>query len=1065
MTANPDGSFTSTEWATPHYVHEADGAWHTIDMTLHANSDGSISPVASSNVVVLSGGGAGFLAKQVSNGKELVWSWPAGNLPKPKLSGSTATYPDVLSGVDLVVRVDESGFSEVLVVKNAAAATNPALTQIGFPLSGSALTGAGVAGTASSADAAVDPAFNIGPAYMWDSTLPAKPMPADAPAAAVQDATVSDTGGPGFGAQQSAVPTRMVGNSLVLVPDAAMLASPKTTFPVFIDPKSSAPLRSYWTMIDSGHPSQSYWAYDRANHAKVGNAGDGTNMYRSLFQFSTSTWKGKHVTGVEFHDGLEYSWACTNTSTEIHVSASATIGSGTTWSSNNSTWGSSLDTASNQNCHEASGVDTEWASSALTSAVAGKASAATIVIGLRASDEVNADNGWKKFDETADAYGAKLSVTYNTAPAPSNLLLDGTACKTSSTSPAVLSTLGLPAHNPVPKVTVKDAEGDKSTVTFTYPKAGGGITTTAVPNVTSGATVQLTGGIPAANIPSGSTVYYWRVTVSDGTDSSTTANCYFKIDNTIPAPPTVVNKDGVYPDDGAAHGGVGKSGTFTITGAAGIVKYVWGPTPADPSNTVTTTNGAPVDVSFTPADEGDNSIQVIAYNAVGTPSAVGSVAFLVDNADLATGHWALNGDTTDITAAGNTLTPASLTWTADGRTIGSSVAHFNGTSSVITGPSGLVATDTSFAVSAWVRPNASCAASHTAVSEDGAHTSGFYLGCFNNKFQFNVIGQDSTTVSATRVYSIAAAPLNLWSNLVGVYDMSAGKVSLYVNGVLQGSVPLNGTVAGKLWSATGAFTIGREKFSDVSTGYWSGDIADVQIWDRVAYQRDIDALSPATWADQWLLNDTAGMDSKGTHPLTWYGSPQPAFDDMNVSGTPALTLSSATPDYALSSGPSVRTDGSFTVSAWINPAAATNVYRNAVSQNSAVTSNFGLGLDASNRYTFWMHAADVTSPGLSVASSATTATAGQWVNLIGTFDASTKVLKLYVNGVQAGTVTFASTQWNASGPLSVGSGQWQAAIGYLWDGGVDSVATFNGALTATQIDNLYTLNDPFFVES
>ena len=454
VAANANGSFTATEWATPHYVHKADGTWRTIDLKLKTNPDGSISPVASANAVVLSGGGTGFFAKQVNGGKELVWTWPAGPLPKPRLAGSSATYREVLPGVDLVATVDEAGFSEVLVVKNATAAANPVLGQIGFALSGSGLTTAGAAGIAPSVAAAVDPAFSVGAAYQWDSALPAEPMPKNAPAQAVKDATISDTGGPGYGAHQSPVPTRMVGTSLVLAPDMTMLASARTRFPVYIDPKSSAPLRSSWTMINSGHTTQQYYTYDRADHAKVGNAGDGTNMYRSLFQFSTSAWKGKHVTAAAFYDGLVYSWSCSNTSTEVHVSSSATIGSGTTWSSNSSTWGSSLDTASNQNCKSATGVDTEWSSSALTTAVAGKATAATIVIGLRASDEANADNGWKKFDETSGAYGAKLSVTYNTAPATSNLLLDGSACKTSSTSPAVLSTLGSPPHNPVPKVTV-----------------------------------------------------------------------------------------------------------------------------------------------------------------------------------------------------------------------------------------------------------------------------------------------------------------------------------------------------------------------------------------------------------------------------------------------------------------------------------------------------------------------------------------------------------------------------------------------------------------------------------
>jgi hypothetical protein len=98
VVANTDGSFTSTEWAVPHWVLKADGTWRTVDTTLQTNVDGSVSPVASPNPVTLSGGGNSILAKQVSNQQELVWSWPAGRLSKPRLSGPTATYSEVFPG-------------------------------------------------------------------------------------------------------------------------------------------------------------------------------------------------------------------------------------------------------------------------------------------------------------------------------------------------------------------------------------------------------------------------------------------------------------------------------------------------------------------------------------------------------------------------------------------------------------------------------------------------------------------------------------------------------------------------------------------------------------------------------------------------------------------------------------------------------------------------------------------------------------------------------------------------------------------------------------------------------
>ena len=155
VSANSNGSFTATEWAVPHQAQKPDGTWVPVNTKLHVNVDGSVSPIASPAPVTLSGGGNNVLARQVSNKQELIWSWPAGVLPKPSLEGDVATYKDVFRGVDLAVTVDETGFSEVLVVRSASAAQN--MTQIRFDLSGTGLSAAGFAGTASSLAQAVTP--------------------------------------------------------------------------------------------------------------------------------------------------------------------------------------------------------------------------------------------------------------------------------------------------------------------------------------------------------------------------------------------------------------------------------------------------------------------------------------------------------------------------------------------------------------------------------------------------------------------------------------------------------------------------------------------------------------------------------------------------------------------------------------------------------------------------------------------------------------------------------------------------------------------------------------------
>ena len=194
--ANADGTLTVEEYAHPQRVRRADGSWAGLDATLAANPDGSLSPRASTVDLRLSGGGTGSLLTGRRAGSEVSLTWP-GVLPAPTVSGATATYADVLPGVDLVVTAQETGFSEVLVVKHRLAAKNPNLRAFTFGTALSGLSWRNTDGRLEAVDAAGRAVLAATAPRMWDSSA----APGGARSGGL---TRGDHAGPAEGARPSA---------------------------------------------------------------------------------------------------------------------------------------------------------------------------------------------------------------------------------------------------------------------------------------------------------------------------------------------------------------------------------------------------------------------------------------------------------------------------------------------------------------------------------------------------------------------------------------------------------------------------------------------------------------------------------------------------------------------------------------------------------------------------------------------------------------------------------------------------------------------------------------------
>ncbi|HEV2374362.1 MAG TPA: hypothetical protein VGS19_19660 [Streptosporangiaceae bacterium] len=137
--ANPNSTLTQTETLQPTRTLRH-SMWVPLNPALRRGPGRRVTPVATAAPLTLSDGGTGPLAVLDENGYTLTVTWPT-PLPAPTLDGDTATYPDVLPGVDLLVTDDGQGdVTTTLVISNATAAANPALASLQVSESAPGLT-------------------------------------------------------------------------------------------------------------------------------------------------------------------------------------------------------------------------------------------------------------------------------------------------------------------------------------------------------------------------------------------------------------------------------------------------------------------------------------------------------------------------------------------------------------------------------------------------------------------------------------------------------------------------------------------------------------------------------------------------------------------------------------------------------------------------------------------------------------------------------------------------------------------------------------------------------------
>ncbi|GAB2949845.1 hypothetical protein GCM10027280_43050 [Micromonospora polyrhachis] len=658
MTANPDGTVAVHQSAAP-TRKRVGKAWKPLDATLVRHGDGRITPVTSLHEITLSGGGTGPMATMVSGDRSLELSLPF-PLPKPSLTGATATYPNVLSGVDLQVTVNrEGGFSHVLVVRDATAATHPALSQLTLTTKAQGFTlGTDKAGNITGRDRAGKEVLFAPAATMWDS--------ASGTAASAAQGTASTAKAPGSRAKVARIGTNLRAGRIDLTPDRSMLTSPATTYPVFIDPTfnwaSAGAAKSGWSTISRDHPASNFWKKtpDPDGRMQVGNSGSQWSHTLVNFPVPTGTLAGAVINSATFKITNTYSYSCTAKKVNLYAPAATLTSSNATWNHwKNVSYGSIVDQKEfaygYSNSCKAAAASFDVTPEIRNNVTAGKSSQTLI---LTADNEANDVWGWKKFLETSPT----LTILYNHKPnKPAGLT---TSPQTSCTA-ATPTTVG---DGPVSLYApASDRNGGVLGVSFKLWKTADSTETpiaSSNPNLltySSGSTAVLV--IPAATLLAAAggsvTGFSWKVQTTDfNMTSDWSDTCRFDYDPTRAGPPVVTPP--------AEQTTIGQGATFTIAPPSGSIPAGYSYQLNDSAPLTVTATSGNASVTVTPT-RFTNTLTVTSLSAGGNFGETASVTF--NSAPSAVAADAdMNGDgTADLVTTGGINGLPSGLWLGAGK--------------------------------------------------------------------------------------------------------------------------------------------------------------------------------------------------------------------------------------------------------------------------------------------------------------------------------------------------------------------------------------------------------------
>ncbi|MET9073777.1 LamG-like jellyroll fold domain-containing protein [Streptomyces sp. NPDC004232] len=503
------------------------------------------------------------------------------------VSTDTATYPDVLPGVDLQLTADASGYSSILVIKTAEAAADAKLQNLALNTTSTQLKLATTPdGGAQATDAHTGKTvFHSDTALMWDSSGTKTDDRAFTRTTNLSVAKAEHTAAGRTGKHRAQVHVALKQGKQLLGLDKTLLTAKSTTYPVYVDPE--------W----SGRPSQLEWArisdngwnvYNSTSTTGATNAREGwDNTYpgngeraRTYYQINTSGIKGAVVSQASLFVKQLSAASCSDTPAAVY-GTDRPAG----WNSSSLYWNhepggrtGSLG-STNPKSHEAGTCPVtdganSWVSppslefdvtSRAQSAAAGSWSSMTLMV---QSPDMNDAQQWKQL---AYGGGATMSVTYSYRPK----LKNGTGTPAIKPSTVSVGKTMTTTHTPTLSARAVDPDlaGGSELVRIeynVYNSSGTLVSQGFGPNLDSKKRARYnTNGSDwtTPSLPDGT--YTWKATAQNaagywaGTGSGTwTKTQSFTVDTSAPPAPTVTSSQFPLKQIGAAFG---DTGTFVLS--------------------------------------------------------------------------------------------------------------------------------------------------------------------------------------------------------------------------------------------------------------------------------------------------------------------------------------------------------------------------------------------------------------------------------------------------------------------------------------------------------------------